>query len=243
MDQASRSRITLRGSPPRLTIRRIIAMAVLTLLAGCNASVPGPTGVGATQSTGAASFLIPSASTPLPSSPGPTASPEPSQPSSPEPQPTYVPQPQPSLALVAAGSPAIPTKVRFDFLTQVCDLGPGQTCAWFRVGWLESNPAGATIRVYAVTTCLHVPTASAGKASCLETGDTIPEASLVLLGTAPAAVGTLSFRLDVGETFGLGFLPAYGPSVYAVVVQAVNAQGGSLFAFAKVTGSCYGCVL
>ncbi len=76
---------------------------------------------------------------------------------------------------------------------------------------------------------------------CLVNGDTIPAASLVLLGSSPATAGSLEFKLGGGATASLGFLPVFGPEVDAVVVQAVNAHGGSMFAWAAVSGSCFGC--
>lgn len=109
--------------------------------------------------------------------------------------------------------------------------------------WNEANPTGVTIRIYAVTTCLHIATASKPSTKCLVDGDSIPKASLVLLGSVPASAGSFSFVLGIGETAALGWLPGFGPDVDAVVLQAVNSQGGSPFAIAGSAGSCYGCVL
>ena len=157
--------------------------------------------------------------------------------------PSYSPQPQPSIALSAVGAPALPTKVSFTQTSTPCDLGPNEACSTFRVTWLEANPADVTIRVYAVTTCLHEPTASSQQTNCLVSGDTIPASSLVLMGTAPAADGMLDVEIGGGETAGLGFLPGGGPEIDAVVIQAVNTSGGSIFAYAGVSGRCYGCTL
>jgi hypothetical protein len=144
----------------------------------------------------------------------------------------------------AAGAPTIPSKVHMADTTATCDFGTGEACVRWKVSWVEASPADATIRIYGVTTCLHRPTASsAGNVSCLSSGDTIPSKSLVLLTTAPASAGSTTMDLAIGETIGVGWLPGFGPTVYAVIVQAVNAHGGSLFAFALVGGSCYGCAL
>lgn len=86
-----------------------------------------------------------------------------------------------------------------------------------------------TVRVYAVTVCLHQSVLST-PTRCLIDGDVIPPASLLLLGSAPAASGSLSFKLAEGETGSFGWLPGGGPEVDAIVIQAVDAHGGSLFA-------------
>jgi len=103
------------------------------------------------------------------------------------------------------------------------------------------------MRIYAVTTCLHTPTASQPNAQCLVNGDTIPKASLLLLGTAPASARSFAFVLTspYGEgNFSFGSLPGQGPEVDSIVLQAVNRNGGSLFAFvATSSAGCYGCVL
>jgi hypothetical protein len=106
-----------------------------------------------------------------------------------------------------------------------------ESCAWLRAAWQEANPAGVTIRVYAVTTCLHTPFTT-----CVLDGDALPRASLVLLGSAPASAHSFSFVLGEGETWALGWLPGRGPQVAAVVLQAVNAAGGSQFAIAASSG-------
>lgn len=214
----------------------IVALSAATILAACQAIAPSPSAL----SSPATSEPTPSAT----STPAPSASLVPSASPSAVPQATYFPQPQPSLALLAAGSPALPTRVRFDQSATPCDLGPNESCSRFRVFWLEASPADITIRVYAVTTCLHKPTASTpGDVKCLVNGDTSPPSSLLLLGTAPASTRSLSFELGEGETAALGFLPGWGPEVDAVVVQAVNAAGGSLFAFGAVSCGCFGCAL
>jgi hypothetical protein len=154
-----------------------------------------------------------------------------------------VPAPQPSLALLAAGAPAIPSGSRLDFATNTCTpVNQGESCEWLRVAWREANPTGVTIRVYAVATCLHPPNVSKPNAKCLGDGDTIPMGSLLLLGSAPASARSFSFILGVGETTSFGWLPGGGPDVDAVVLQAVNSHGGSLFAIAGSSFS-YGGVL
>jgi hypothetical protein len=122
-------------------------------------------------------------------------------------------------------------------------VNQNEGCEWLRVAWQEANPSGVTIRVYAVTACLHTPTASSPSAKCVVDGDTIPKAALLLLGTAPASAGSFSFVLAEGETAALGWLPGNGPEVDAIVLQAVNNDGGSSFAIVASSDSCNGCTL
>ena len=155
-----------------------------------------------------------------------------------------MPAPQPSLAMPAPGAPADPRSVRLEYFPDQCDsVNANEACTLFRVVWQEAGPTDVTIRVYAVTSCLHTPTASKPSAECLVDGDSIPKASLLLLGSAPASDRSFLFVLGEGETAALGWLPGGGPDVDAVVLQAVNTYGGSQFAIAGSSGSCYGCTL
>jgi hypothetical protein len=183
------------------------------------------------------------ATTPTLQSPGQraTASPTPFT----VPETTYVPGPQPSIALAAAGAPAPPTGTALDYPADQCNsVNPNESCQWLRVTWREGNPSGVTVRVYAVTACLHTPTASKPNVNCIAEGDTIPSESLLILGTAPASAGSLSFVLvPGGEGSEFGSLPEGGPNVQAILLQAVNTHGGSPFAIVASSSSCYGCVL
>lgn len=155
-----------------------------------------------------------------------------------------MPAPQASLAAKAAGVPALPTGIKLDFPGEQCStVNPEESCERVHVAWREADATGVTIRVYAVTVCLHKPTASNPNVKCLMDGDTIPKGALVLLGTAPASAGTFSFILGIGETAALGWLPGFGPDVDAVVLQAVNDRGGSAFAIAASAAPCWQCVL
>jgi hypothetical protein len=116
-----------------------------------------------------------------------------------------------------------------------------ETCQWLRAAWEEASPSGVAIRIYAVTACLHSPTADKPNEHCVVDGDVLPRASLLLLGTSPASAGSLSFTLTVGAPGRIGWLPGGGPVVSAVVLQAVNRYGGSAFAIAGSSAGCYGC--
>ena len=218
-----------------------------TASSGAGPALPSGTPAAETQAPQTATPRItpPAGPSPSPvesasSAPEAAASPSPSS----APDVTYSPAPQPSLALQVSGAPATPAGTRLDLLPDPCNtVNPNEACSAFRVEWQESNPAGVTIRVYAVTTCLHSPTRSKPSVQCLLDGDKIPRSALVLLGSAPASDGTFSFVLGEGETAAFGWLPGDGPDVDAVVLQAVDAHGGSPFAIAGSSGSCLGCVL
>jgi hypothetical protein len=232
----------------RRAMALVVALGAATMLAACGSgglatapATPVPGSYFASPGPSPTPSSAPATSaTPAPTPPMATASPAPS----PFPGPTYVPAPQPSLALPASGAPAIPTGSRLDFPTAACiSMNPNESCESLRVTWLEANPTGVTIRVYAVTTCLHIPSASMRSAACLVDGDTIPIGFLVLLSSAPASAGSFSFVLGVGETTAFGWLPGFGPDVDAVVLQGINTHGGSAFAIAGSSGSCWGCTL
>jgi hypothetical protein len=70
----------------------------------------------------------------------------------------------------------------------------------------------------------------------------LPNASLVLLGSVPAATGVFQFNLRDGETYGYGWFPN-GDYAYAIVVAAVNAYGSSLWVIAGSTDKCDHCAM
>lgn len=229
------------------------ASALVTIL--CAASTLTACGSGAAMTAPATQVPSSSLASPWPSPTHPAAQspapatpfePSPSQLSAPSPSPsqqaTYVPAPQPSLAPLSASAPAMPTGARLDYLSNPCkSMNQDETCQWLHAAWQETNPSGVTIRIYAVTACLHTPTADNPSEHCVVDGDVLPGASLVLLGTAPASTGSFSFMLTVGAPGRIGWLPGGGPAVFAVVLQAVDGYGGSAFAIAGSSAGCYGC--
>ena len=232
----------------RIRSALVVALCAATLVAACQSSGASAspaaqatpshqTGPSLPSGTAAAETVAPQ----TPAEPSPsleaTASPSPL----PSPGRTYVPAPQPSLALPAPGAPPDPTSVALEYPQDQCDsVNPNEGCAWLRVVWQQASPTDVTIRVYAVTSCLRAPTESNANTKCVVDGDSIPRASLLLLGSAPASDRSFSFVLGEGETAALGWLPGGGPDVDAVVLQAVNAHGGSQFAIAGSSGICYG---
>ena len=230
----------------------VLVACAATILAACgsNSQMTAPSTQAAVAPVGPGPSLTPIPPSATSTGPIPTLqSPSPLTTTSPPPSilpgTTYLPGPQPSLALAAPGAPALPTGTGLDYPTDQCNsVNQTEGCEWLRVTWQAPNPSGVTIRVYASTACLHTPTASKPDVKCIVSGDTIPRASLLILGTAPASARTLSFVLAPGgEGSAFGSLPGGGPNVQAILLQAVNTHGGSPFVIVASSGSCYGCVL
>jgi hypothetical protein len=115
-------------------------------------------------------------------------------------------------------------------------------CNSYEVTWTQPNPTGVTIDIYAVRDCLNPPGPSGTTRVCVTPGTVIPNASLYLLGSVPAATGTFTFSLHGGETYGYGWFDD-GHYAYAVVVQAVNAVGPSPWVIAGSASKCEDCAL
>jgi hypothetical protein len=136
----------------------------------------------------------------------------------------------------------MPAEARLDYLSNPCTpANPDESCESLEAAWQEDSPTGVTVRIYAVTACLHSPTADVPTEHCVLDGDVLPTASLVLIGTAPASAGSLSFDLVAGAPGQIGWLPGGGPAIFAIVLQAVDGHGGSAFAIADSSAGCYGC--
>jgi hypothetical protein len=109
-----------------------------------------------------------------------------------------------------------------------CPAPYGASCYQYKVTWTEADPAGVTINVYAVTACLSKP-------HCVLPTTAIPAANLVLLGSATASAGAVTFVVGDGESQGDGWMQGPGKTtlyVDAVVVQAKSAAGVSSFVIA-----------
>jgi hypothetical protein len=106
-----------------------------------------------------------------------------------------------------------------------CPSPYGATCNAYKVTWTQPNPAGVTIKVFAVTKCLAKP-------HCLKAGIFISAADLVEVGSAAASKGSLTFVVGGGQSDGDGWMKSSGGKtlfVDAVVVQASSASGNSVF--------------
>lgn len=247
------------GSAPKALTTMILAAA---LVAACQGAAPAtsqsgggspsaaPTSGSPAAATASPSAVVPTVTpgaTAAPVQPMPSASAEPSpsaaaQPTT-APRPSYSPAPQPPIVVPGSGGPAIPASAHLDYPQEQCTFGTDESCELLRATWTYAQPANVTVRIYGVTSCLHPATATTPDTKCMLDGDTIPSASLVLLGTAPASANGFTFKLGIGETAALGWMPGFGPEVDSIVLQAVDATGGSYFAIAGTSGQCYGCTL
>jgi len=169
-----------------------------------------------------------SGSTPSPLvTPTPTATPAPTA----APTATATATATPTAAPTATPAPPDPpTAVAMTDMTPpaTCPSAYGASCYQYKVTWTEANPTGVTINVYAVTECLSKP-------HCVLPTTTIPAADLVLVGTANASTGAVTFIVGDGESNGDGWLNGSGGTtlfVDAVVVQAKSAAGTSSFVIA-----------
>jgi hypothetical protein len=163
--------------------------------------------------------------TPSPSpTPAPTASPTAVQaiptPAT-TPSPTVTPAPTPT---ATPAPPAAPTAVKIADLPQPakCPAAYSVSCFEYKVTWTEANPAGVTIKIYAVTKCLSKP-------HCTLAATKIPAADLVLVSSSAASKGSVTFIVGDGESQGDGWVVTGGKQlpIWSVVVQASSASGTS----------------
>ncbi len=217
-------------------VHRLGCIGAALVIAACQAGAPASSTSGSPipSAQPSAQASAPPGTTAPPITPNATATAPVSELASPAP--TWSPQPQPTLALPGSGAPAIPTGVQLTTTTEPCDVG--SDCLVVRVSWASPSSSDVTVRVYGVTQCLHKPTASGESVLCLANGDVIPTAALYLLASAPSSAGAADFTLGEGEHCSLGWLPGSGQTVYAVIVQAANDLGGSIFAYAQVGYPC-----
>ena len=121
----------------------------------------------------------------------------------------------------------------------ICGDDPREMCAVgdtiYTMSWKAPRTKGVQIRVYGVTTCFGED--DSGRmidGYCLRVHTALPESVRVLLATAPASKGKLTWGLAPGggETFD-------GVPVHSIVLAAYNADGEhSIFAIADAGEYC-----
>jgi hypothetical protein len=116
------------------------------------------------------------------------------------------------------------------------------SCFSYQVTWKQADPTGVTIKIYAVKDCLNPPIAPDKARTCVTPGTIVPTASLILLGSVPAATGTFTFQLNDGATYGYGWFTS-GDYAYAVIVRATNAAGVSPWIIAGSSSKCDACAI
>ena len=143
--------------------------------------------------------------------------------------------PRPSSKPTPVPVPPKPTGVKFDEQGQVSD---DESVAEITqtVTWRAPRSAGVEIRVYGVTECIAEPSNPAPNTSgpCLVEHTPLPASVRMLLGTAPASDGVVSWTWtqETGCDIGLAHDPD-GPMYHAVVLAAYSASGHSIFAIAE----------
>lgn len=203
--------------------RAIMAAVVAGVIAACGASsAPSPT-LDGTPSDAPSAAIAPTAT--------PTTSPTPTNA---ERSPTLSPDQQEAPTSTPAPVPPTPTGVAFDERREGDD--PSSTEITQTVTWAAPRSADVEIRVYGVTECIGRPEEPDPNTSgpCLVARTSLPASVRMLLATAPASDGAVSWTwtgtFDCGEPD-----PAYdpqGPAYYAVVLAAYSTSGHSIFAIA-----------
>ena len=216
-----RERIRTRRSKAFVGLGLVLVFAVAGSVL-LSAATPAPTSSSIVPSIAVSSFTPTLA-------PQPTAVPSITVPPPPTEAP-YSPGPQPAYAKLAHGAPPAPTALGFKYPSEPCDSGvEGEPCRWVRISWRWQgvDPGEVTIRIYALTTCLHVP--DNDNVQCVIAGDKVPPADMVLVASASATSYACDFKMrpETSSYFLDEFLGVGGPEVYAYLVQAVDRHGGS----------------
>ena len=203
--------------------RVVLAIILGALLAACTASARPPA-----QST------APATTAPIGTITSASASPtEAPSPVSPSPSPTAHPTPEPT----PVPAPPKPTGVTFDEMANELADGTGSTII-YTVTWGAPRADGIEIRVYGVTECPAAPTplpAVADSGPCLVEHTPLPASVRVLLATAPASEGAVSWSWTGDPGCEVGWI-GWGPGdlqFEAVVLAAYGPSGQSIFAIAQ----------
>jgi hypothetical protein len=142
-------------------------------------------------------------------------------------------------AVAKLGPPAAPTNAHLTSTYTFADNGP--TTQW-TVTWREASPAGVSIRLYGLTTCLQQATPTTPQVSCVTKGMAIPSADLQVIRTVPASAGSYSWSGPGGEgDYAASVWP--GTLYYGLFLVAVNGSGRSSPVLVASAGACYECTL
>jgi hypothetical protein len=141
----------------------------------------------------------------------------------------------PSAAARAVAPPA-PADVTWN---QTPALGFGAGTTTMTITWKEAATAGATIRVYGVTTCLNPP--GTDNVPCLVVNTLLPDKALTLVATAPAAQGRVSWTWPSWGNIGQALAVHGSDTYYAFVVGAYTTAGHSKMIIAATAGACSTC--
>lgn len=204
----------MRSSHSRLAITIIVGLFIAAACTSAATPLPDPT-----RSASPSIAVLPTPG----ASPTTTTLASPSPSGTPEPTPVVV--------------PSKPTGVSFDEqVRRIGDSSEGEITQ--TVTWRAPRSEGVEIRVYGVTDCIAEPANPAPGTSgpCLVVHTPLPASVRVLLATAPASGGVVSWTwtqvvYDCGGP-PIAYDPS-GPVYYAVVLAAYSAAGHSIFAIAE----------
>jgi hypothetical protein len=191
-----------------------IALAACTAAPGAGPVEPTTSGTSPTAATQPVETATPSAA------PGTTPAPEATPTSTPEPTPKPTPEPTP------VPVPPKPTGISFSYC---CGLGGDGRSG---VSWTKPRTKGIEIRVYGVTRCF--PADGGADESCIRPNTALPGAIRILLASAPASKGGVTWvqgETDTGDC-AYEFVSQDGTTFYSVVLAAYGASGHSKFAIA-----------
>lgn len=202
--------------------RAVLAVILGGVLAACGAGAAPPTPPAALATAASDVTITPGAASPTqaatPLSPSPSGTPR------------ATPKPTPKPA------PPKPSGVMFD--EQGKELADGRYSVTYTVRWQAPRAASVKIRVYGVTDCLVEPSpfpAVADNGPCLVEHTSLPASALMLLATASASDGIVSWTWtgDVGCDVGWHGMGPHDSSYRSVVLAAYGSSGHSIFAIAQ----------
>ncbi len=154
-----------------------------------------------------------------------TATASPAQTDSATPRPTPEPTPEPT-----PPPPPKPKGVTFEWHNEVIEGAPGDTDGIgdyiLTVTWERPRTKGTHIRVYGVTKCFEPGASGVDDDSCLRKGTPLPSRLRVLVAKEPASMGTVTFRLPLGDQGGWA---KDGRDIHSFVIAAYNDSGHSIF--------------
>ncbi|HEY7970473.1 MAG TPA: hypothetical protein VID95_10800 [Candidatus Limnocylindrales bacterium] len=139
-------------------------------------------------------------------------------------------------ASTSAAAPPAPADVTW---SQTPALGFGIGTTTMTVTWKEPATASATIRVYGVTACLNPP--GTDNVPCLVVKTLLPDKALILVATAPATQGHVSWTWPSWGNIGQALAVHGSDTYYAFVVGAYTAAGHSKMIIAATAHACSTC--
>ncbi len=147
-------------------------------------------------------------------------------------------------AISGVTPPPAPTNTVLTYATKMVETRPGEYRATHTVKWSISLTTDTVIEVWGLRGCPAELPPNGKDVDCAAPGTYYPPEARILLATAPAAAGKVSFPTRIGEVMGPAlFYADAGPTIGAVLVRASNGKAASSFVIPKngTAESCLGC--